>query len=445
MCFLVTDSEDPKEEPAGNSPGPRDVVLVGGASLAAFVATELARVVGLLEKLGVRGVGTQIAIASSASAIALLQRVLSRRRRIGQLVRTAPRRLWRIPARDLGLTPSVLAEPFSPNGIAPYVARDFDEKLVARMGNERFVLVVGGSDAGKDRSAANAAATAHANMRALVPAEPSGNGRDPLAEIMALDAASCRGRSYVLLIQDLERHLDKGEIDVQQVRRWLARNPKRRIVATIGSEQHDRYVAGGPGTRAGADVLRLASKYELPGRWSSAEMARAAIRLPGIDRALPSLSRYLGRGDRILRRWHTAEEVCPVGAAVARAAAEIRRAGWRRPIPATALRSLFERYLGSMPFDGDVDALFATGLAWATDVSGRAPLLERVVRDEVLLTVSPLIVEDVERRYGATHPQVLSVVSALAKGPGGEGQRHRQVPQPGADHRRSSTARAEGL
>jgi hypothetical protein len=389
MCLIADTTEDTQT----GTPH-RDLVVSSGAGMAAFAAGEGAGAVGL----GVRGLGTQIAVSASVSALTFAQRLVGRRRRRRAALVTRPRSAWRISARALGFPPSALAEPWSEDGIAPYVPRDGDDELARLIRRESFVLLVGGRDTGRRRSALVAVKVACGDLTLLVAAKPgAADGPDPLVELMALDAACWGAGPFVLLIPGLERHLEHGKIDCQALQRWLARDPRRRIVATIDAAAFELYANGAePALRTGSDVVGAAVDYSVPAFWSVAEMARATVALPGVDDTLPSLSLHLGRGDRQLRRWWNAEQASPEGAAVVRATIACQRANGCRPVAIEDIRARFPSHLVEMPLDGDLGELFQCGLTWATDPAGGAPLLTRSVSDRVVLTVAAAILADAE-------------------------------------------------
>lgn len=388
----------------------RDAAAVGGVGVTALATTQVAAALGVIAETGLGGAASRVAVGTAASALELARRMLSRRRRLRALLTTPPRRAWLVESRDVGVPPSPLARRWSDDGTAPYVPRDHDARLEAMIRAERVVVVVGGDDAGKRRSALSAAATAGSDLRVLSPAEPASGDESPLADVLALDAVAWRARSELLLLFRLDRHLAPGRVDVRHLARWLDRNPERRIVATMHATAYERYVGSHSLDLPGSDAVQWAVDYPLPVDWSDDELARAACTLDGFDPALGSLSVHLGRDGRRLRRWRNADQASPEGAAVTRAAIDCVRANGGGPVAVEVLRGLFPSYIDEMPLDASLDELFDRGLEWATDARDRAPLLTRAASETVALTVARVLVDDVAETGAPVGEEVLQAL-----------------------------------
>ncbi|ANZ42372.1 hypothetical protein BBK82_47120 [Lentzea guizhouensis] len=257
------------------------------------------------------------------------------------------------------------------------------------MRQERFVLLVGESTAGKSRAAYEAVRTLFPGHRLVEP-----TGRDGAAAAVQAVLGCSRA---VLWLDDIERLLGEGGLTGAGVSSILSDKGDRKvIVATMRSEEYS-YFCGGPAAvvdpvrsremvRQGWDVLRLATRVDLERSWSWHELSRAreaGANDPRITEALAQadqfgISEYLAAGPQLLARWRDAwaPGAHPRGAALVLAAVDARRAGIHRPLPAETLVRAHEAYLrergGARLRPESLDDAFA----WAgTPVRGTSSLL----------------------------------------------------------------------
>lgn len=268
-----------------------------------------------------------------------------------QLVATAP--AARPPlVRRLTDPVALGVHPAGGSAAPPYIPRDVTDELHAALRRDRFVLVVGESTAGKTRAAYEA-------VRALLPGhrlvEPA--SRADAADAVARAAAEPRS---VLWLDDLERFLGTGGLTAAGVREVLA-GPGRFVVATLRAEEHARFSGprgvGEPAQevlRAGWDVIRLATRVDLPRRWSADELARAGEHAadPRVADAVGhaadfGVAEYLASGPQLLAAWRDAwaPGTHPRAAAMVLAAVDARRVGVHRLLPHAVLTRLHEPYL----------------------------------------------------------------------------------------------------
>jgi TPR repeat protein len=281
-----------------------------------------------------------------------------------------------------------------PGRVPVYVPRDLDARLDAALAralaNGGLVLLRGDSTAGKSRTAYEAARRLPGELRLLIPTK-----RDSLR---ALLDGGVELREVVIWLNDLERWLGADGLDVGLLRRLLGDGDRRvLLLATIRaseynkrSPEHDRDHPEPERdvVRAERELLDQAVDFELPRRFSPAELQRAGDRAwdPRISDALDhagqyGLAEYLAAGPRLWLRWRNARAVDSLdyeqaGAAIVAAALDCRRAGLSRPVPTRLLEELYQGYMDA-PVAGRLgpDA-FHNGLAWArTPVQATSALL----------------------------------------------------------------------
>ncbi|HEX5494705.1 MAG TPA: tetratricopeptide repeat protein [Mycobacteriales bacterium] len=256
--------------------------------------------------------------------------------------------------------------------VPPYVPRDADTRLRAAVAAGGLVLLVGESTAGKSRAAFEAVRVVCPDHRLVVPARP-----DAVADLRPVLAGA---RRAVVWLDDLERYLGPGGLDLTELTAWLANRDAGQVVvlATIRYRERQRYTrdGAGPGVwRAAREVVEQAAEFDLDRDWSPGELDRAAgfgddPRIKGALRAADrfGLAEVLAAGPEIARAWKAAwaPGANPRGAALVAAAVDARRAGLDTPLPRDLLIALHEHYLAErggplLRPESEADAL-----AWAT-------------------------------------------------------------------------------
>jgi hypothetical protein len=223
--------------------------------------------------------------------------------------------------RRLGVH-AAISVPGVPDEIPPeYVPRDTDadghgvRAAVAAAARGGFVLLVGGSSAGKTRCAAEAA-------RALLPdwwlVHPAP------ADVAALAAAS--PRRTVVWLDELQRYLD-GEHGLTggMVRALLGAPGPVVIIGTLWPDRYAAYTTvpapGGADRRARErEVLDLATVIRIGAEFSPAEQGRARAAAAG-DRRLQvaldttdyGLTQTLAAAPQLVARWEDAQAASPYG------------------------------------------------------------------------------------------------------------------------------------
>jgi hypothetical protein len=242
----------------------------------------------------------------------------------------------------------------------PYVPREADAALNSMLGADLFVCVAGPPAAGKSRTAIEAARRVLPDAILLVPKIASG----ALTRLFGSDSPLLKDpiRRVVVWLDDLDRYVGPASFDLSLLEH-LANFPAKVVV--LGTIRDDRWRALLETT--GEPVLNAARVVRLPARLADPELARARALYPAEDFTQWGIGERLVSAPLLERRYADAEEVAPVGWALVRAAIDWRRAGLVRPIPLSALSTLYRNYLERRLFEAASEAEFEEGLAWALE------------------------------------------------------------------------------
>ena len=319
--------------------------------------------------------------------------------------------------RRLGVH-AAISVPGVPDEVPPeYVPRDADAaehgvRATVATAAERggFVLLTGGSSAGKTRCAAEA-------VKALLPdwwlVHPAGPG-----EVAAL-AAAPPGQTVVWL-DELQNYLD-GEHGLTggMVRALLGAPDPVLIIGTMWPDRYHAYTAlpapGGPdpGTRE-REVLGLAAVIRIGGEFSPAEQGRAraaAARDPRLREALGAegygLTQTLAAAPQLVARWEDTRAADPYAWAVLTAALDVARLGGRAPLSADLLREAAPGYCTSAQRAEAPGNWFERALAYATEklhgaVAALTPAGSGVMGQVAGYTVADYLLQYVSRERRAT-------------------------------------------
>jgi TIR domain len=278
--------------------------------------------------------------------------------------------------RRLGVH-ATISVPGVPDEVPPeYVPRDVDAaesgvraRVAAAAERGGFVLLVGGSSAGKTRCAVEA-------VRALLPdwwlVHPDGP-----AEVAGLAAVSAR--PIVVWLDELQRYLD-GEhgLTGAVVRALLGAPHPVVIVGTLWPDRYAAYTAvpapGGADPHARErEVLDLAAVIRIGAAFSPAEQDRAraaAMRDRRLAIALGAvgygLTQTLAAAPQLVARWEDAQAANPYAWAVLTAALDTARLGAREPLSTGLLRAAAPGYLTSQQQAEAPEDWFEQALAYAT-------------------------------------------------------------------------------
>jgi cellulose synthase operon protein C len=258
---------------------------------------------------------------------------------------------------EVGVPESKIANQYQRGGDrAPYVPRDHDDRLRQALAEHSFVLVVGPSKVGKSRTAfevLRAQSSGLGQRPLLVPQRPSDN-RQALRDLAELRSSLGLGpQRAVLWLDDVDEFLRAGALTATSLGRWRNEEPRTVVLATIreGALADLRALESQESTRAGAtigkaigEVLDQANQVPLEAKLSADELQRAHQLYPDQDFRRGIGTRLIDAA-RLVDRLRTGRARCPEGVAVARAAADWRRAGITRRITREDLSALFKLYL----------------------------------------------------------------------------------------------------
>jgi hypothetical protein len=330
--------------------GSGELTAVFMAGLAALIAGGL----GLANTLRMP-IGLKVALISIGAVIAATTPALKLRND-----RWARRQIWEallaLPVSKPGILPRVAdVSPYEigvslskyaskPTDRPPYWPREVDGQLRWALERERFVLLVGDSKAGKSRTAFEAAAEVLGDCDLLVPKGDPGT----LGKLFALDNSVQPHRPMLLWLDDLERYLDSGGLDLTLLNALAERQPPVVILATITSRRrNDLLDTPGEASRVAKLVLQKASVIQLSSRPSSSEL-QAVPDLYAHEDVGNGIGETLVAAPELLRKYLDGADSHPAGRALVEAAVDWRRTGLNQPIPESALRRLAGFYFAKL-------------------------------------------------------------------------------------------------
>ncbi|MFI6359343.1 tetratricopeptide repeat protein [Streptomyces sp. NPDC050743] len=261
----------------------------------------------------------------------------------------------------------------------PYVRRPWvDDALDSALRDKDFVLLAGGSKAGRWRTAWEAVRRTLPGARLLVP-QP---GVAALAELLCLEPPLRAGGAgaVVVWLDHLERYLGIAHgIDGAQLDRLRSLAPRVVLLATVESNVREHLLSAegrlGPTARL---VLDQAAMVVVPSE-PSARNETAEAEPQSADGELT------GGAALLEQRWQQGlqaegDEAAGLGSVLVRAAVDWRRMGLFRPVTEAELRELAEfdpRFPAPEP---DAGTRWAEALRWALTVPAEATaaLLEEV-------------------------------------------------------------------
>lgn len=240
-------------------------------------------------------------------------------------------------------------------GIPPYVPRDCDEELRAKLAHGGLVLILGERYTGKSY-------TAWQGVRSLdghVFYAPH-HGEDLRGLLAALQG---RTGTYVVWLDELTDHFGEGGLESRLLGKLTGLG-----AVVLGTMNPDEYYRRRTRTAPGDRVVATARTVRLPREWTDAELRR----LSELDdpRAYPAYmwsgkegaASYFAVGHLLFDEWQRegtrAEH--PRGQMLVRAAVDLARCGVTGAVPVELLRQVQEQY-GTQEHESFEDAL-----AWAT-------------------------------------------------------------------------------
>lgn len=239
--------------------------------------------------------------------------------------------------------------------VPPYVPRDCDEDLRAKLAHKSLVLILGEPCAGKSYTAWHAVQSLK-DHRLYAPIA---------GEDLRSLAAALRGNpgKYVVWLDELTGHLGARGLDPSLLGRL---NDLGAVV--LGTMRPDEYYRRRVGTAPGDRVVAAARTVELAREWSEAELAGlAALDDP---RAYPAymwsgregVASYFALGHHLFDEWRRVGTQLehPRGQLLVRAAVDLARCGVTAAVPAELLRNVQEKYRA------EERESFEDALTWAT-------------------------------------------------------------------------------
>ena len=282
-------------------------------------------------------------------------------------------RVGKADPRRLGVH-AAISVPGVADEIPPeYVARDADygefgvrAKVATAAEQGGFVLLVGGSSAGKTRCAFEAVKTLLSEWWLVHPADP--------AEVAA------SAPQTVVWLDELQGYIDGEHGLTGAVVRTLLNAPHPAvIIGTLWPDRYNAYTAV-PTLRAAdphareRQVLDLATVIRIDPEFSPAEQDRAraaAARDPRLAVALGAagygLTQTLAAAPQLVARWQNAKTADPYAWAVLTAAVDAARLGARASLSPGLLRAAAPGYCTSQQQAEAPDNWFEQALAYATE------------------------------------------------------------------------------
>jgi hypothetical protein len=260
----------------------------------------------------------------------------------------------------------------------PYATREVDRSLDDALANSRFVVVIGGSMAGKSRTAYEAAKRLFPNWRIIVPAVTGSSPFPLLAELNTLQPLG----PAVLWLDDLERFLAADGLTPSLVERFISADPPLIILGTMRASSFDHFipVAEDVGNPLGRSVLSNAKMVYVSSRPTAGELAHVTQLYPEEVFSGDEFRQLLIPIDDLVERYQTGRYGNPTGWAILQAAIDWRKVGAASSISESGLRQLYSEYLTFSPSGELGQNSFEDGLTWALEPLGESAAILKMVR-----------------------------------------------------------------
>jgi tetratricopeptide (TPR) repeat protein len=255
----------------------------------------------------------------------------------------------------------------------PYIHRDDEHTIRDHLAAGRPVLLVGSSMIGKTRMAAQVITSTYGSWPAIIP--------DTKTALADLDAHDITIRKSVIWLDDIDRLIGAGGITDGALRRLAADGNV--IMATIRAAEYDRFQPTDQVRPPEWDVLSVFERVFINRDLTPAEEQRLRDAVPNPDIQAQirqtGLGEYVGAAARISEALQLgAAGAGGLGYAMVRAAADWRRCGMKRAVPAAMLPALAAPYVDNRHrAQTSSQKACAEGIAWATkDINPRVSLLQ---------------------------------------------------------------------
>jgi tetratricopeptide (TPR) repeat protein len=315
-----------------------------------------------------------VAAVAVPPALAALLQESQRRQEIGRVARAGLQGTTGVDGRKLPLArianlearvnPTVL--------LIPYIHRDEEDTIRAHLRAKRPVLLIGSSMVGKTKMAARVIVEEFDSWPVAIP--------DTKTALAELDAKDAKLQNSIIWLDDIDRLIGSGISDGALRRLTAAGNV---IIGTIRAKAYDQFRPSDQLRLPEWDVLSVFEHVFISRNLTQKELERLALVVPDPD--IRDRIRTLGLGEYVGAAIQVAEALKlgaigtdPLGYALVLAAADWRRCGMTRPIPASVLAPLAEPHLDCRRRAQLADQeAFNAGLAWATcDINPNVSLLQ---------------------------------------------------------------------
>ncbi|GAA1313130.1 tetratricopeptide repeat protein [Saccharothrix xinjiangensis] len=273
---------------------------------------------------------------------------------------------------ELGIKPAVDTSEEGGLDLPPYVGRDVDEDLEWAVAEGGLVLLHGRAAAGKSRTAVEALRRLRPDNPLLVPED--GAKLRELADLVDLADA-------VIWLDDLERYLGPGGLDLGLLQRLCPDRSRTAVVATMRDEELARHTGAAVARdfdvvgidRAAAELLaRVQGRRRIavaPSLGPAEEDRALAVPDGRVRRAVEApegFAEHLAAGVAMMDRWAIGDgPLFLLGQALVSAAVDCRRAGHHEPVPTSLLEEVHRHYLPPAWRDRNDLPPIAEALAWA--------------------------------------------------------------------------------
>ena len=280
----------------------------------------------------------------------------------------------------------------------PYIHRDEEDAIGAYLRAGRPVLLIGSSMVGKTKMAAQVIAGEFGSWPVAIP--------DSKTALADLDAKDVTLQHSVIWLDDIDRLIGAGGITDGALQRLVAAGNV--IIGTIRAGAYERFRPSDQLRPPEWDVLSVFEHVFISRDLSEKERERLvdAVDDPEIRDRIRAvgLGEYVGAAGQVAEALKLgAAGADNVGYALVLAAADWRRCGMTRPVPAAVLSPLAEPHLAQRRRARlrDQDT-FSAGLAWATQDINPNSLLQPAGTDSyTVYDYAPdLISRQAESRYG---------------------------------------------
>jgi len=263
----------------------------------------------------------------------------------------------------------------------PYIHRDEEDSIRAHLRAGRPVLLIGSSMVGKTKLAAQVIATEFGSWPTAIP--------DSKTALADLDAQNGTLQKTVIWLDDIDRLIGLGGITDGALRRLAGAGNV--IVATIRARAYGRFQPSDQLRPPEWDVLSVFEHIVISRALTPKEQERLA---DAVGPDIRDRIRAIGIGEYVGAAGQIAEALKlgaigtdAIGYAMVLAAADWRRCGMVRSMPASMLVPLAQPHLdrrGQAQLT-DQDA-FNTGLTWATrDINPNVSLLQPIGTDSYIV------------------------------------------------------------